>query len=335
MNYIIFYIKVTKHIALKEFEYTRPLNTQNIYLLKCNIVLLIGCFQTSAPTWKSYGKGVGILGDDGASSRNAWQAYGLYMTGGPLATGVRTSTGAVWANVIGSDARKSETNGKANRNSKRQAVFKSESDDPTTGTSGPSSNSFQWFAKSFAFIKRMFTFIIIPFFKFVRNTFFQTRSLDDIVVDVSETHLTISDVKFEPSADNTATAGSSTVDDLADVDTNNVKRRPLSSKRQTDGDGGRCGGLSTYDERVTDTDLVASGTPLVVGGAVSSSAKRYLRVVTDGLNDVGVNVAFVRRTFACCCGWRPELRADVVIDWDRSRSWSHNLTLSPHVCRRL
>lgn len=323
-------------------------------------MLPIGCFQTSAATWKLHGKGVGILGDDSASSGNAWQAYGLYMTGGSVAasTTVQTSTEILSTNAIARGAGKSAssdeskvgktsssgTDGKAGKNSKRQAVFESDSDDPITSTGGSSSSKpFQWFTKSFAFVKRIFTFVIIPFFKFVRNTFFQTRSLDDTVVDVSETHLTVSDVKFEPPivTENVTAADPSPIDDLSDdggVDNNNnAKRRTSSSKRETDGDGGRCsGGVLTDDERVTDTDLVAAGTPLAVGGTVSSAAQRYLRVVTDGLNDVGVNVAFVRRTFACCTGRRRfEPRADVIIDWDRSRAHPYNVTLSPHSCGRI
>lgn len=313
-------------------------------------------FQTmSSNAWKLNGSGTGLVGDDSAPCRNGWQAYGLYLTGPATAT----ATAVDAANATGKPPRNATAASRrtAKNNSKRQAVFESDPDDTSSGNggSGPS-KSFQWFSKTFAFIKRMFTFVIIPFFKFVRNTFFQTRSLDDTVVDVSETHLTVSDIKYEPAPSSAATVTvaaavepSSNVDDGA----GKVNRRSSSSssssssstsssssasKRETDDDG-RCGGRArAADDRVTAADLVAaagSGTTVAVNDALSPNAKRYLRMVSDGLNDVGVNAAFVKRAFACCSRGPFDPRADMaVIDWDRTQAHSHGVIVSPHVCGR-
>jgi len=288
-------------------------------------------FQTmSSKAGKLRGSGTGIVGDDSAPSRNGWQAYGLYL-GGPMVATVDA------ANVASKpSANVSTTSGRTKNNSKRQAVFDSDLDDTASGNAGQP-KSFQWLTKSFAFMKRMFTFVIIPFFKFVRNTFFQTRSLDDTVVDVSETHLTVSDVKFEPPSSVTTTtvaASESTSDDDSD---NKVNRRSSSSsKRETDDDS-RCGGARTDDDRVTAADLVAAGSAptLAIDNALSPNVKRYLRMVSDGLNDVGVNAAFVKRAFACCSRGPFNPQADVaVIDWERTRAHAHDVTVSPHVCGR-
>ncbi|XP_003241379.1 uncharacterized protein LOC100573224 [Acyrthosiphon pisum] len=290
----------------------------------------VGNDMMSSKAWNLQGSGTGTVGDDSVPCRNGWQAYGLYLSG-PMATTVDA------ANAVGKPSTNaSTTSGRTKNNSKRQAVFDSDLDEPAPGGAGQS-KSFQWLTKSFAFMKRMFTFVIIPFFKFVRNTFFQTRSLDDTVVDVSETHLTVSDVKFEPPssvATVTVAASESSSDDDSD---NKVNRRSSSSsKRETDDDS-RCGGTRTNDDRVTAADLVAAGSAptVAVDDALSPNAKRYLRMVSDGLNDVGVNAAFVKRAFACCSRGPFDPRADVaVIDWDRTRAHAHDVTASPHVCGR-
>ncbi|XP_050062389.1 uncharacterized protein DDB_G0271670-like [Aphis gossypii] len=311
----------------------------------------------SSNAWKLNGSGTGLVGDDGAPCRNGWQAYGLYLTGPAT-----TTTTVDAANATGKPPRNSTAAAASRRtaknNSKRQAVFESDPDDTSSGDggSGPS-KSFQWFSKTFAFIKRMFTFVIIPFFKFVRNTFFQTRSLDDTVVDVSETHLTVSDIKYEPAPSSaaTVTVAASSEPSSDDESVNKVNRRSSSSsstsssstsssssssasKRETDDDGRCGGGARAGDDRVTAADLVAaagSGTTVAVDDALSPNAKRYLRMVSDGLNDVGVNAAFVKRAFACCGRGPFDPRADMaVIDWDRTRARSHDVIVSPHVCGR-
>lgn len=308
-------------------------------------------FQTmSSNAWKLNGSGTGLVGDDGAPCRNGWQAYGLYLTGPATTTTVDA------ANATGKPPRNSTATASrrtAKNNSKRQAVFESDPDDTSSGDggSGPS-KSFQWFSKTFAFIKRMFTFVIIPFFKFVRNTFFQTRSLDDTVVDVSETHLTVSDIKYEPAPSSAATVTVAAPSEPSsnDESVSKVNRRSSSSsssssstsssstKRETDDDSRCGGGARAGDDRVTAADLVAaagSGTTVAVDDALSPNAKRYLRMVSDGLNDVGVNAAFVKRAFACCGRGPFDPRADMaVIDWDRTRAHSHDVIVSPHVCGR-
>lgn len=339
-----------------------------------------------------HGTGAGIVGDDGAPCQNGWQAYGLYMTGsstdvvgGPssaksvTSAGGKSVTNAIGKSVTsvvgkstttgagsGKSTGKTSSKGKSKNGNKRQAVFDSEGDDPMTGTPPP--KPFQWLTKSFAFVKRMFTFVIIPFFKFVRNTFFQTRSIDDTVVDVSETHLTVSDEKFTlpPPPITTTTTTVTTTDsdaitttassfmtttasvslddfpDIMDVDdnnnNNNNKRRSSSSKRETGGDD-RCSAarVATDKDRVTAADLLTGvGTVAVAtDDAMSPNAGRYLRMVSDGLNDVGVNIAFVRRAFACCKDRLLEPQPDAtVIDWDRSRASVHNVTVLSHVCGR-
>lgn len=223
-------------------------------------------------------------------------------------------------------------------NSKRQAVYESDSDGPSAGGATPQ-KPFQWLSKTFAFIKRAFTFVIIPFFKFVRNTFFQTRSMDDTVVDVSETHLTVSEVKFAASPTTTPTTANTSMtivveslrsDDtsghvgLNDGDGDEPQRR--SSKRETTSGGDGCAAAAgrAHNDRVTTSDLLDVGTQ-------SDTVKRYLRTVSDGLNDVGVTVAFVRRTFACCR--RPSGNVAAAVDWDTTRYTAHGVTVSPHVCR--
>uniref|UniRef100_A0A2S2Q1V3 Uncharacterized protein n=1 Tax=Sipha flava TaxID=143950 RepID=A0A2S2Q1V3_9HEMI len=274
----------------------------------------------TATAWTLRGKGIGTVGDDGAPCRNAWQAYGLYMTGS--------------ADASGTPAETSRSRDRPRNNGKRQAVFDSEPNDKGTGdgSSTTTPKPFQWLTKTFAFVKRMFTFVIIPFFKFVRNTFFQTRSSDDTVVDVSETHLTVSEVKFEPPPPSKVTAA----DDFPDGDSDKSKRHAsTSSEREANGADDRpCRAVS---ERVSVADLVAAGaTTAADDHPLSPNAGRYLRMVSDGLNDVGVNAAFVRRAFACC--GRHELfgpPADhVVIDWHRTPARAHNVTVSPHVCGR-
>lgn len=289
----------------------------------------------SSNAWKLHGNGIGIVGDDSVPCRNGWQAYGLYLTGPVATVTVETTTTVGTADVVGGKPSMNATTAsrKARKNGKRQAVFESDLDDPASGGAAPP-KSFQWFSKTFAFVKRMFTFVIIPFFKFVRNTFFQTRSLDDTVVDVSETHLTVSDIKFEPpSSAATVAAGEST----SDGDSNNkVNRRSSSSKRETDDDD-RCSGGRADDDRVTAADLMAAGSApaVAVDDVLSPNAKRYLRIVSDGLNDVGVNAAFVKRAFACCSRGPFDSRIDVpVIDWQRTRGRAHDVTVSPHVCGR-
>lgn len=298
---------------------------------------ILGVLQTAA-TWRLHGKGTGTVGDDGAPCRNAWQAYGLYMTG------LADAGGKPPLNATGPSAAKTTSSrSKPKNNNKRQAVFDSEPDDPGTGGSASSTpKPFQWLTKSFAFVKRMFTFVIIPFFKFVRNTFFQTRSLDDTVVDVSETHLTVSDVKFEPSSSTVVTAAAAVArdfpvddEDAAADDKNKRRSSSTSSKREINGADDPCGAGS---ERVTVADLLAaSAAPSANDDPVSPNARRYLRMVSDGLNDVGVNAAFVRRAFACCGRHRlfGSPVANVVIDWNRTRAQAHNVTVSPHVCGRL
>lgn len=285
----------------------------------------------SSKAWHLQGSGAGTVGDDSVPCRNGWQAYGLYLSG-PMATTVDA------VNAAGKPSTNaSTTSGRTKNNSKRQAVFDSDLDDTASAGGAGQSKSFQWLTKSFAFMKRMFTFVIIPFFKFVRNTFFQTRSLDDTVVDVSETHLTVSDVKFDPpSSVATATVAASESNSDDDSDNKVNRRSSSSSKRETDDDS-RCGGTRTNDDRVTAADLVAAGSAptVAVDDALSPNAKRYLRMVSDGLNDVGVNAAFVKRAFACCSRGPFDQRADVaVIDWDRTRAHAHDLTTSPHVCGR-
>lgn len=299
-------------------------------------------FQTmSSNAWKLNGSGTGLVGDDSAPCRNGWQAYGLYLTGPST-----TTTTVDAANATGKPPRNATAASRrtAKNNSKRQAVFESDPDDTSSGGGSGPSKSFQWFSKTFAFIKRMFTFVIIPFFKFVRNTFFQTRSLDDTVVDVSETQLTVSDIEYEPAPSSAATvtvAAAAAGEPSSNVDesVSKVNRRSSSSsKRETDDDS-RCGGAARAgDDRVTAADLVAaagSGTTVAVDDALSPNAKRYLRMVSDGLNDVGVNAAFVKRAFACCSRGPFDPRADMpVIDWDRTRAHSHDVIVSPHVCGR-
>lgn len=292
-------------------------------------------FQTmSTNAWKLHGRGTGTVGDDSAPCRNGWQAYGVYLSG-PVASTVDAAKAAKVAKAtVKPSTNATTTSGRAKNNSKRQAVFDSETDDTASGGAGQS-KSFQWLSKSFAFIKRMFTFVIIPFFKFVRNTFFQTRSLDDTVVDVSETHL--SEVKFDPpSSVATVTVAASEPTSSGDDSENKVNRRSSSSKRETDDDS-RCGDTRINDDRVTAADLVAAGSAPTVAldDALSPNAKRYLRMVSDGLNDVGVNAAFVKRAFACCSRGPFDPRADVaVIDWDRTEAHAHDVTVLPHVCRR-
>lgn len=290
--------------------------------------------QTTA-TWRLRGKGTGIVGDDGAPCRNAWQTYGLYMTGSSEAGGTptRNATGPA----------KTSSRGNPKNNSKRQAVFDSEPNDPGTGGGGGSATPkpFQWLTKTFAFIKRMFTFVIIPFFKFVRNTFFQTRSSDDTVVDVSETHLTVSEVKFEPPPSSTekVTAAAAAADGFPGGDGDKSKRHASTpTGRETHAaDVTACG---AGDDRVTVADLVAAGAapPADDDGRhpLSPNARRYLRMVSDGLKDVGVNAAFVRRAFACCGrhGLFGSPADHVVIDWDRTPARAHNVTVSPHACGR-
>ncbi|XP_026818273.1 uncharacterized protein LOC113557141 [Rhopalosiphum maidis] len=292
---------------------------------------VVGNNTMSSNAWKLNGNGTGQVGDDSAPCRNGWQAYGLYLTGPVMTTVDATNVTVKLSTNATTASRRTKTN------SKRQAVFESDPDDTSSGSSGPS-KSFQWFSKTFAFIKRMFTFVIIPFFKFVRNTFFQTRSLDDTVVDVSETHLTVSDIKFDPpssAATVTVAASESSADDGS---VSKISRRSSSSssERETDDDS-RCAGARASDDRVTAADLVAagSGTTVAVDDALSPNAKRYLRMVSDGLNDVGVNAAFVKRAFACCSRGPFDPRTDVaVIDWDRSRAHAHGVITSPHVCGR-
>lgn len=313
-----------------------------------------------------------MVGDDGAPCRNGWQAYGLHMTGTAAATAetaaATAETAATGTRVNGTDAggggggggpssnatRRTSSGGRAkNGGNKRQAVFESDPDDPTTAAPKP----FQWLTKGFAFVKRMFTFVIIPFFKFVRNTFFQTRSLDDTVVDVSETHLTVSEVKYSPpptpppapttttttaataSTTGAATDSSDSVDgrsaDGGRVDGDD-KRRPSSSKRETGvvGDD-RCGGgggARPDDDRVTAADLLEA--TAAADHALPANADRYLRMVSDGLNDVGVHVAFVRRAFACCAGPVEPRSGAALIDWDRTRARAHNVTVTAHACGR-
>lgn len=316
--------------------------------------------MSPAVSWNLHGKGAGMIGDDSVPCQNGWQTYGFYMTGSSTASNASTTTTPATTakdngkpSTNGTTARKTASKGGGgvkSKSNKRQAVFESpEPDDPDTAPPKP----FQWFTKTFAFIKRMFTFVIIPFFKFVRNTFFQTRSVDDTVVDVSETHLTVSDVKYTPppslslSTTTTTTPTATTVttsslenlEDVDDIDNNNNNKQRFSSsiKRETDDGGGdeRCG-ATVDDDRVTPTDLVG---PMTLDNdnnddnTLMPNAGNYLRMVSDGLRDVGVNVAFVRRAFACCR--HPlllEPRADVVIDWDRTRARAHNITASPHVC---
>lgn len=287
-----------------------------------------------------------MIGDDSVPCRNGWQAYGLYITGSTEATtavNVSTTTTAK-PSTNGTVAGKTSTTkdgGVKSKSNKRQAVYETpEPEDPSTAPPKP----FQWVTKTFAFIKRMFTFVIIPFFKFVRNTFFQTRSMDDTVVDVSETHMTVSDVKYTPppslplSTTTTTSTATTSLNDLGDVDVVDVKRRSSSSiKRETDGGGGagdeRC---SVNDDRVTAVDLVGPMAPAVDDNNLMPNAGNYLRMVSDGLNDVGVSVAFVRRAFACCR--HPllplEPRTGVVIDWDRALARAHNITVSPQTCGR-
>lgn len=303
-----------------------------------------------------------MVGDDGAPSRNGWQAYGVYMTGGlrpstspaastaaPATTLVVTPTATPAATPTATPTVTTATvaPATAKNTSKRQAVFDSDGDEPATAAPPPP-KPFQWFSKSFAFLKRMFTFVIIPFFKFVRNTFFQTRSVDDTVVDVSETHLTVSDDRYDPPPASTA-ATAAAVTDLpgADRDNDVAKRQSSASKRETDGGGGdRCGAAAA--DRVVAADLVsvdavaaaaavADGATAATGrGELSPNARRYLRLVADGLNDAGVDAAFVRRTYACCA--RPfgpgRSAAAAVLDWDRSRAAAHDVTVAPHVCGR-
>lgn len=324
--------------------------------------------MASAAAWKLRGKGVGIIGDDSAPCRNVWQVYGLYLTGS-AATATRTAStsGKPSSNVTATVGKpppwSNGAGGKVKNSIKRQAVYDSDSDEPSTGDTG-SSKPFQWFTKTLAFVKRVFTFIIIPFFKFVRDTFFQTRSLDDTVVDVSETHLTISDVKVDvelqpvatttvatttvAAAAETATSTTATttiaataelpVDEFplgADNDKKNkrhVSSSPSSKTTMTVDD--RCG---TDNGLVTTADLLAAGgSTVATHNTLSPNARRYLRIVSDGLNDVGVNVAFVKRAFACCRSRLIEPRTDVVvvIDWDRTPAKAYNLTTSPHVCGR-
>lgn len=291
---------------------------------------VVGNDTMSSNAWTLHGSGIGRVGDDSVPCRNGWQAYGLYLSG-TVAKAVDA------ANAAGKPLTNATTpSGRTKNNSKRQAVFDSESDDTGSGGAGQS-KSFQWLTKSFAFIKRMFTFVIIPFFKFVRNTFFQTRSLDDTVVDVSETHLTVSDVKFEPPSSVATATVAASESTSGDESENKVNRRSSSSsKRETDDDS-RCGGTRTNDDRVTAADLVAAGSAptVAVDDALSPNAKRYLRMVSDGLNDVGVNAAFVKRAFACCSRGPFDPQADVVvIDWDRARAHAHDVNVSPHVCGR-
>lgn len=328
--------------------------------------------QTIPPkAWKLHGTGVGTIGDDGVPCRNGWQVYGLYMTATdtPSKSGGKPSPSAD-ALAVKSTGKPStaRTRGSVTtkNGNKRQAVYESDLDDAPIGinTGATPSKPFQWFTKTFAFVKRMFTFVIIPFFKFVRNTFFQTRSLDDTVVDVSETHLTVSDVKYTPKTTTTKTttaaADFSSVEDfLLDDHRNsddNDGRRPLSSsKRETSGRGvddedERCTGLerTANEDRVMATDLVEAGVTSVADDVMSPNTRRYLRMVTDGLNDVGINVAFVKRTFACCRHLHINLsrplerqRSDaatlavMVVDWDRTRVKVHNVTASPYTCGRL
>lgn len=304
----------------------------------------------SSAAWKLQGRGYGSVGDDGTPCRNGWQAYGLYMTGTAAGSAAQNGTAAT-RNATSSTAGGTAGPKRTKNASKRQAVFDSDPDDPTAGAPP---RPFQWLTKSFAFIKRMFTFVIVPFFKFVRNTFFQTRSLDDTVVDVSETHLTVSEVKFEPhsvpamtpttttTAATTATATTAaaapaltdSVDNFAD-DGGDERRTSSSAKRETTGGGhDRCVGRTRSDDRrVAAEDLLATGAA-PVDDALSPNAKRYLRMISDGLNDVGVDVVLVRRAFACCD--RPtEGPGDIVlIDWDRTRARPHNVTFSPHACGR-
>lgn len=315
-------------------------------------------FQTTAT--KANGKGTGVVGDDGAPCRNGWQAYGVYMTGGgesppPATTMAATTTAATTTAATPANATVRPKTPSARNTSKRQAVFDSDGDDPATAAPP---KPFQWFSKTFAFLKRMFTFVIIPFFKFVRNTFFQTRSVDDTVVDVSETHLTVSDEKYDPPTPTAATAAdvaSTTVAAAAastdfagaDDDDNDVdKRQSSASKRETDvgvGGGGqdRCGAAAA--DRLTAADLVsadavaaaADGAKATAGRELSPNARRYLRLVTDGLNDVGVDAAFVRRAYACCARpFESGRSAAATLDWDRNRAVAHNVTVTPHVCGR-
>lgn len=264
------------------------------------------------------GRGAAIVGDDGAPCRNGWQTYGLYMTGTPTTTPTTPTTRTPTRTGTRS------ADGATRSAGKRQAVFDSDADDPAAAAPP---KPFQWLTKTFAFIKRMFTFVIVPFFKFVRNTFFQTRSTDDTVVDVSETHLTVSEIKFEPvSATATAAATGGNVTSLDSAGADSPSKREASDRQRCDGDGG--GG-------VTATDLLASGAAAgtAVDGALSPNAGRYLRMVTEGLNQAGVNAAIVRRAFACC-GGRATPADVVLVDWDRARAAVHSATVSAHACGR-
>jgi len=283
------------------------------------------------------GNGAGTVGDDGAPCRNEWRAHGLYMTGSTTDGGRSVNATTVYAKTV---AATKNTN-------KRQAVYESDSDDPAGGAANPP-KPFQWFSRTFAFIKRAFTFVIIPFFKFVRNTFFQTRSTDDTVVDVSETHLTVSDVKYAPSpatptttattTTTTATAVSSTavakssresLDDVSVLDDDTKRRR--SSKRETT-IGDRCTADDHHRDRIAVSDLMVGRTKPDHDdpNKLTPNAERYLRTVSDGLNDIGLTAAFVRRTYACCRPLEPP--SSVAIDWDTTRYTTHHATVSPHVC---
>ncbi|XP_050433613.1 uncharacterized protein LOC126841287 [Adelges cooleyi] len=292
---------------------------------------------TAVSAWKLQGTGNGILGDDGAACRNRFQAYGLYMTGTAVTPALTVPEGGIKSSSGGGGGGKRRvvkrvrTDGAAPKN-RRQAVY-DDLDDPA-GTAAPPT-PFQWLGKAFAVMKRLFTFVIIPFFKFIRNTFFQTRTVDDTVVDVSETRFTISDVKFSQTlpddlADSPSSPASSTTVSTTTTTTtvatvtaaNGVQRDDDDDKqrsaRQTDDE--RC---AAADQRVTGDDLVSAA----VDNAVSANAKRYLQMVSKSLSDIGVNAAFVRQAFMCC---HQQLSSQAnVINWDGTGAKLLNAVKSP------
>ncbi|XP_050528357.1 uncharacterized protein LOC126898403 [Daktulosphaira vitifoliae] len=258
-----------------------------------------GSSDTTMDVWKLQGTGYGIVGDDNAPCLNRLQVYGLYMTGSvvePVTSRQNGTTTSGNATVASSDEQRTvkriRSNGTAAKN-RRQVVYE-DIDDPTATTPPP--QPFQWIGRAFALMKRLFTFVIIPFFKFVRNTFFQTRTVDDTVVDVSETRLTVSDVilahdlpddiEDAPPCSTSATIPSTPPSVLQPDD----KQRPA---RRADIDP--CSSAAVA-QNITGNDLVSSA----ISEAMSPNTKRYLQLVSKSLSDFGITASFVKQSYSCC-----------------------------------